>query len=315
MVLNALDYISDIPSKSMLLIDEIELALHPIAQVLFYNYLEEKAREKDIVIIISTHSATLIKRAKKIQYLEKNDEGYITMIDNIRSAYVLKDLSIESDNNPDYLFFVEDIMAKEYLTKVLEALDKQDRCLTNICIKVIPVGPYEQVLNLMTYFYGVKPFSKKKVHSFLDQDVKDNFDALNNNNNRSDAENRKYKLFDENQRNFIFLSITPELGFWNEITSDIAWFKNIFRNQYPDTLFNIENFINAANHEENAPNPRERAKNCLKDLHDKIKSQIPDFDRKYLNKLIIEAYVERKFEKQQFIDMVKSKIMPILHRQ
>ena len=71
MVLNALDYISDIPSQSMLLIDEIELALHPIAQILFYNYLEEKAQEKDIVIIISTHSATLIKRAKKIQYLEK----------------------------------------------------------------------------------------------------------------------------------------------------------------------------------------------------------------------------------------------------
>ena len=70
MVLNALDYISDIPSQSMLLIDEIELALHPIAQILFYNYLEEKAQEKDIVIIISTHSATLIKRAMKIQYLE-----------------------------------------------------------------------------------------------------------------------------------------------------------------------------------------------------------------------------------------------------
>ncbi len=315
MVLNALDYISDIPSKSMLLIDEIELALHPIAQVLFYNYLEEKAREKDIVIIISTHSATLIKRAKKIQYLEKNDEGYITMIDNIRSAYVLKDLSIESDNNPDYLFFVEDIMAKEYLTKVLEALDKQGRCLTNICIKVIPVGPYEQVLNLMTYFYGVKPFSKKKVHSFLDQDVKDNFDALKKNNNRSDAENRKYKLFNENQSNFSFLSITPEQGFWNEITSDVAWFKDVFRNQYPNSLFNIEQFITAANDEEKAANPRERAKNCLKNLHDKINAQIPNFDRKDLNRLIIEAYVKRKFDDQQFVNIVKSKIMPILHRQ
>ena len=86
MALNALDYISDIPRQSMLLIDEIELALHPIAQVLFYNYLEKKAEEKDIVIIISTHSATLIKRAKNIQYLEKDDEGHITMIDNIKSA-------------------------------------------------------------------------------------------------------------------------------------------------------------------------------------------------------------------------------------
>ena len=315
MVLNALDYISDIPSQSMLLIDEIELALHPIAQILFYNYLEEKAREKNIVIIISTHSATLIKRAKKIQYLEKNDEGYITMIDNIRSAYVLKDLSIESDNNPDYLFFVEDIMAKEYLTKVLEALDKKDRHLTNICIKVIPVGPYEQVLNLMTYFYGVEPFSKNKVHSFLDQDVKDWYDKLKQNNKRSDAENRKYKLFDENQSNFNFLSITPEQGFWDEITSDIAWFNDVFTNQYPDTLFDIKDFIKAANDEEKAQNPRERAKNCLKNLHDKIKSRIPNFDRKDLNRLIIEAYVKRKFENQQFVDMVKSKIMPILHRQ
>ena len=101
MVLNALDYISDIPSKSMLLIDEIELALHPIAQVLFYDYLEEKAREKDIVIIISTHSATLIKRAKKIQYLEKNDEGYINMIDNISPAYVLKDLSRSEEHTSE----------------------------------------------------------------------------------------------------------------------------------------------------------------------------------------------------------------------
>lgn len=315
MVLNALDYISDIPSRSMLLIDEIELALHPIAQVLFYNYLEEKAQEKDIVIIISTHSATLIKRAKKIHYLEKNSDGCITMVDNIRSAYVLKDLSIESDNNPDYLFFVEDIMAKEYLTKVLEALDKQDRCLTNICIKVIPVGPYEQVLNLMTYFYGVEPFSKKNVHSFLDQDVKDRFDALKQSNSRSDAENRIYSLFEENQCNFGFLSMTPEQGFWDEITSDIAWFKDVFRNQYPDTLFDIAEFINTVNREENASNPRERAKNCLKNLYDKIKGKMPNFDRKDLNGLVIENYVKRKFEDSEFVDMVKRKIMPVLHRQ
>ena len=237
------------------------------------------------------------------------------MIDNIKSAYVLKDLSIESDNNPDYLFFVEDIMAKEYLTKVLEELREQEKYLKNICIKVIPVGPYEQVLSLMTYFYGVEPFSRKKVHSFLDQDVEDRFEELRQKKNRSDAENRKYKLFDENQSNFKFLSITPELGFWNEITSDIEWFKKFFTDKYPDTLFNIGNFIKDANKEEKAQNPRVRAKKCFKKLYDKIKGQITDFDRKDLNRLIIDAYVRKKFTDQVFVNIVKSKIKPILHRQ
>ena len=315
MVLNALDYISDIPSQSMLLIDEIELALHPIAQILFYNYLEEKAQEKDIVIIISTHSATLIKRAKKIQYLEKNDEGYITMRDNIRSAYVLKDLSIESDNNPDYLFFVEDGMAKEYLTKVLECLREREEILNSICIEVIPVGGYKEVLTLMIYFYGVSPFSEKKVHSFLDKDVEERFKDLSEKTNRSDGENREYKLFDENKSNYNFLSITPELGFWDEIINNIKWFKGIFKSKYPDTLFDIGTFINKANNEENAQNPRKRAKNCLNNLRDKIRSQIPDFEEKDLRRLIIDAYVKRKFREQQFVNMIKSKIMPILHRQ
>lgn len=315
MVLNALDYISDIPSKSMLLIDEIELALHPIAQVLFYNYLEEKAREKDIVIIISTHSATLIKRAKKIQYLEKNDEGYITMIDNVRSAYVLKDLSIESDNNPDYLFFVEDGMAKEYLTKVLECFREQEKRLNSICIKIIPVGGFKEVLTLMTYFYGVSPFSKKKVHSFLDKDVEESFKDLIEKTNCSDGENRQYKLFDENRSNYDFLSITPELGFWDEITNNKEWFNEIFCSEYPNTLFNIGSFIDNTNNEEKAPNPRRHAKNCLQKLHNKIKSQMPDFEEKDLRRLIIDAYVRRKFEEPEFVNDVKNKIMPILHRQ
>lgn len=315
MVLNALDYISDIPSKSMLLIDEIELALHPIAQVLFYNYLEEKAREKDIVIIISTHSATLIKRAKKIQYLEKNDEGYINMIDNISPAYVLKDLSIEFDNNPDYLFFVEDSMAKEYLTRVLEFFRKKEERLNSICIKIIPVGGFKEVLTLMTYFYGVNPFSKKKVHSFLDKDVEESFKNLIEKTNRSDGENRQYKLFNENKSNYDFLSITPELGFWDEITNSKEWFNNIFCSEYPNTLFNIGSIIDNINNEEKASNLRRHAKNCLQKLHDKIKNQMPDFEEKDLRRLIIDAYVKRKFEQEQFVNMVKSKINPILNRQ
>ena len=237
------------------------------------------------------------------------------MRDNIRSAYVLKDLSIESDNNPDYLFFVEDGMAKEYLTKVLECLREQEEILNSICIEVIPVGGYKEVLTLMIYFYGVSPFSEKKVHSFLDKDVEERFKDLSEKTNRSDGENREYKLFDENKSNYNFLSITPELGFWDEIINNIKWFEGIFKSKYPDTLFDIGTFINKANNEENAQNPRKRAKNCLNNLRDKIRSQIPDFEEKDLRRLIIDAYVKRKFREQQFVNMIKSKIMPILHRQ
>lgn len=44
LVLNTLDYAQDVPDNSLLLIDEIELALHPTAQVKFYEYVQGLAR-------------------------------------------------------------------------------------------------------------------------------------------------------------------------------------------------------------------------------------------------------------------------------
>ena len=313
MVLNALDYISEIHNSSMLLIDEIELALHPLAQVRFYDYLSKKATEKDLVIIISTHSATLIKRAENLQYLENNN-GIITMIDNIKSAYVLKDLSVDTDNNPDYLFFVEDVMAKEYVTKLIDDLRDKEERLKGVCIKVIPVGPYEQVLTLMNYFYGVPPFSKNKVHSFVDEDVKGKFETLQRKADRSESENRLYNLFNDNRNNYNFLSITPELGFWNEITNDKESFVDAFTNKYTDILFDLKNFIDTTDNEEKAENPRSRAKGCLKNLYGKILNEKPDFDRKEFDRFIIDTYVKRKMETPEFLNDVKSKIMPILSR-
>ena len=46
LILNALDTIENVKDRSLLLIDEIELALHPILQIKFYNYLTEIAKEK-----------------------------------------------------------------------------------------------------------------------------------------------------------------------------------------------------------------------------------------------------------------------------
>lgn len=313
MVLNALDYISSIQSRSMLLIDEIELALHPIAQVEFYKYLLKKSDEKDLVIIISTHSATLIKQARNLQYLDK-DNGIITMVDSISPAYVLKGLSVDTDNRPDYLFFVEDIMAKMYLTKVIDKLKENIDELKGVCIQIVPVGGYEQVLNLMNYFYGVNPFSDKNVHSFLDGDVKDVLDELKAKTERTPADERKIALFNANRKNHSFLSITPELGFWNEIINDKDWFDDAFRGRYSGTLFNLKAFIDEAEAEEKARNCRTRAKNCLKNLHDRISKHKPDLDKGEFDRFVVDAYVERKVKNKDFVNDAKNKIMPVLRR-
>ena len=313
MVLNALDYISTIQNTSMLLIDEIELALHPIAQVNFFEHLQKKSIEKDLVIIISTHSATLIKQARNLQYLE-NNQGKITMVDNIKPAYILKDLSIEIDNRPDYLFFVEDIMAKEYLTEVIDKLRTQIEELKGICIMVVPVGGYEQVLTLMTYFYGVNPFSAKNVHSFLDYDVQTIRDRLQAKPNRTDAENRIHDLFTKNHNNYNFLSITPELGFWEEIINNKDWFINAFKEKYNFLLFDLSQLIDITNKEELATNPRSRAKNCLKNIHDKILQFIPSLDKKEFDRFIVNAYIEQKIKNTNFLNTAKKKIIPILQR-
>lgn len=313
MVLNALDYISSVQSCSMLLIDEIELALHPIAQVEFYKYLLKKSDEKDLVIIISTHSATLIKQARNLQYLE-NKNGRITMVDSISPAYVLKGLSVDADNRPDYLFFVEDIMAKMYLTKVIDKLKGDINELKGVCIQIVPVGGYEQVLNLMSYFYGVNPFSDKKVHSFLDGDVKDVLNELKAKTKRTHADERKIALFSTNRKNFSFLSITPELGFWDEIIKDKDWFDKAFRDKFSGTLFNLKEFIDKAEAEEKAQNCRTRAKDCLKNLHDKISMRKPDLDKGEFDRFVVDAYVERKVKNQDFVNDAKSKIMPVLRR-
>src|SRR5690606_36324391 len=109
LILNTLLLIDDVTTGSMLLIDEIEMALHPRVQIRLLKYLEKKATEKGLVIILSTHSSSLIKSAKKLIYLDnKSGDGQIKVNKNCYPAIVLRDIAIEEDIQPDYIFVVED---------------------------------------------------------------------------------------------------------------------------------------------------------------------------------------------------------------
>ena len=58
------------------MIDEIEIALHPKAQINLLRKLKDIAAQKNLTIIFSTHSSTLIKSSdrSKILYLERQSQ-------------------------------------------------------------------------------------------------------------------------------------------------------------------------------------------------------------------------------------------------
>ena len=78
-MLNLLLDIEDTKDGSLLLIDELELALHPSAQIRLITILRKIAEEKNLTIIISTHSSSIIKSQKNVILLEDCGDNIINL--------------------------------------------------------------------------------------------------------------------------------------------------------------------------------------------------------------------------------------------
>jgi predicted ATPase len=70
------------PANSLLLIDEVEMALHPQAQVRLLRAVQQIAAAKGLTVLFSTHSATLIKNAnrKNLIHLKGDSQGDVSTI-------------------------------------------------------------------------------------------------------------------------------------------------------------------------------------------------------------------------------------------
>ena len=181
LILNTLDFIQGLQNGGLLLIDEIELALHPVAQVQFFNLIRRIAMQKQLTCIISTHSTSLVKIAERRFYLE-NRNGTVTALTDCQPAYILKDISIADDNRPDYIFFVEDEMALRYLRAIIRKYQQTED--QHIFFNISYVGGYPQVLRLTEQFYSIPPFKRRQVQAFPDADFQESWDNLVNKPNK-----------------------------------------------------------------------------------------------------------------------------------
>lgn len=311
LLLNILDLLQNIAPKTLLLIDEVELSLHPIAQIKFYDFLKRQANSKNLAIVISTHSSSLIKHADNRLFLEKNDNGVVSIVENCYPSYVLRSVSAIEDRCPDFVFFVEDEMAFEYLQSVVQKFLNDTHHILDY--KIIPAGTYDQVIRITQSFPALS-FEKRKVQAFLDKDAEDAFNDLSTKgNNRTDAENKKFDLFRNNHNYITYLSITPELGIWQWIEENPHDFKVFFDNAFGIQSFNMLEIISQTTDEENGNkngNLRHWAKGCFKNFTEKINLKNPTISKENIIKCMIKCYVEHNYN----LDYLKSVLCPILNR-
>lgn len=238
LVLNLLLKLHDISENELLLIDELEIALYPKALVALYKYLDRIAKDKNVTIIISTHSASLINIAKKIILLEPLDDGTVDVTYNCSAAKALGGRALQDDIAPDAIIFVEDVMAKYYLRAIIAAINADT---TNIPdYRVISVGAFTSVVQFHKQIQGGVFTHRTKLLSLLDKDVEsDNIPYY-----------RKYaphalfiQTLDELGCKVRFLPSTPEVGICQYIEREYKKLTEFLRGEFANQKINISECI------------------------------------------------------------------------
>lgn len=126
------------------LIDEIEVALHPIAVYRFLETIKELAEVGDnLMVVLTSHSPEVIRRIDpKNIYKIENDGGTITTVNPAYPSYVIRD--VYKHDGFDTLILVEDVLAKILVQQVIDSENLSKSRL----IHVVPVGGWENVLRL-----------------------------------------------------------------------------------------------------------------------------------------------------------------------
>jgi len=158
-----------LPLRTLILLEEPELTLHPDAQRGFTWYLMNLSLRKGHQVIIASHS-TEIFEALPIQarILLVRDKGTVQAYHKVPYLRAARELSSSVKSNKD-LILVEDCVAQEFLAEILRRHDRA--LLESSCI--VPIGNTDDVYRMVKSFraQGVRTIGVR------DPDIGDSPDA------------------------------------------------------------------------------------------------------------------------------------------
>jgi energy-coupling factor transporter ATP-binding protein EcfA2 len=233
-VLKLLLALEDILDGSLVLIDELELAVHPRAQSKLFHHLVKIAKDKQLTIIFSTHSVTLIKTTdrKKILFLQ-NTNGNVVCRNDCYPTFALGQITAGEEVAPDCVIYVEDDSAKKCTEAMIHLYRRHMNPLVEQpTVVVVPLGGFQQILEFMDKAPQLLPVNSK-IMTLLDEDVQ--AESLESYKDRQD--HYMLGLFKRLNGSVGYLPWTPEVGFIELIQQAPAQHENGLKEYFVDQRF------------------------------------------------------------------------------
>lgn len=208
-VLKLLRQLETCANDSLVLIDELELALHPRAQIGLFDYLQQISKTKQLTTIFSTHSSNLIKSINrdKLFFIDRTD-GKTSVLPGCYPTYALGQLASKEERAPDIAIYVEDEQAQFIVDAIIKSLlNSEFKGKSKPTIVVTPIGTFQAVIAFLTRSKALIPSSVKQF-ALLDKDVEDEYLVpLKNSNNYIEL-----AKFQRVTSQIHYLPWTPEVG-------------------------------------------------------------------------------------------------------
>jgi len=188
---------------ALIIIDEIELSLHPLAQKRLMEKIYEFSDEFNLLIIFATHSLQIIEntRPEHLYYIKKGKVSNNHTISNpIYPGYLTTKLY--NHQYFDKIILVEDNCAMNFIKLVIKDLNLRN---TFFSYFILPIGDWKKVLDTAKDNIELKFYGNAKVIAIVDDDKKEETKK-----NFYKSVNSSYIPIEENIEKFIIKRIHNE---------------------------------------------------------------------------------------------------------
>jgi len=264
-VLKLLKLLRGVQNNSLIVIDELEMALHPKAQVRLVQHLQKEANRKRLTIIFSTHSSTILKSVNKncIIFLERQNDGVVVAINGCYPTYALGSIAYEEEAVSDAVIYVEDEFARQISIEMFRKFvsERYNNPANWPSVKFAPIGGFYEVVKFLDQSQTILP-PQCRQSALLDEDVvsevvekwrdTDAFVPL--------------QLFQKWHNKISYLPWTPEVGICKDIVDDIEGYEIFFRARFADNQIRILNAVRNFDTTLNGRPLRSSAKQAIRNL-------------------------------------------------